>query len=806
MQPFHAFGLFLALFFSIFFFSNSVRPFQQTQVFGSGECHSSWEVKTYLDHETARLIEDKLQLRGFESRVDVYQQSEIDGCGNSFEFPGNIFIDIQTGLQSELIDGELATVLRAAVHSVANITISSSYTNTNFKSMLVWNPNLGIHGQLIENSQQAASSDSIRANTELHANQATYNKKVLVVVYDPLLSNGKLLSDHMNWHEHETLTSQTIDFFKQASNQTMQYSVAETIVLTDGWPKKADGFTYSEEEYLGVMNGTVTPHNPDRVDYNAILADERLDICTKVNNNQIDEVWIYNGPYFGFYESTLAGPNGYLFNSSPITGPNSCDRLIPIMGPSPERDISSAVHNFGHRTEATLSQVYGSWNARIAPRNAWEKFALAEFRFNSLGYSGCGHVHFPANGEDPGNNDQGYDYGNTGNPTSTNCDEFSNYPNLSTPPTLETVTCTEWGCTEYSFLYYWFNHLPRSSGCGPDSILADWWGYFANPAWANDPDATCPEVTPVPTATATPYNPNAPTSGSTQVDAKLVWQDTGILIKKNSDVFIEVTTGTWTHWQGVRPYNNGDGEGASCGSATCAEPMPFYSKGGLIGRVGDQIFAIGSSESINLPVSGILYLRINDPDNGLFDNDGVLTVAVQGPEPTDTPTFIPIPTDTSTFTPIPSDTPTLTPIPSHTPTFTLIPTDTPTLTPAPSDTPTLTPEPTDTPKSTSAPTTEPTIEPKPSDTPIFTLVPTQPTETNTPSSTAVNTPSPSETPNKIETPTAETSLTPTNIPPSSTTTITITPIPSETPTLTAVETPVDPPSQNEFLIFLPIAR
>ncbi|MCA9946749.1 MAG: hypothetical protein KC449_24880, partial [Anaerolineales bacterium] len=272
-----------------------------------------------------------------------------------------------------------------------------------------------------------------------------------------------------------------------------------------------DGFVYTEEEYLAVYNGEIPSHVDDLVSYNKIVNDPQLDICGKANNNEIDEVWIYNGPWFGFYESTLVGPNAYYYNSGPVPEPFTCNRLIPIMGPSPQRGLDSAVHNFGHRTESTMSQVYGSWvQNRIA--HSWEAFALTMALAPDFSYSGCGNTHYPPNGASD------YDYGNTGSAL-TNCDDFFNYPDLSNPEDVaQSVTCNTWGCNEVGYQNYWYTRLPANEGCGEDNVANDWWQYFVHPELANDPSSLCPlppTATPTntvrPTATAT----NTPTSTAT---------------------------------------------------------------------------------------------------------------------------------------------------------------------------------------------------------------------------------------------------------------------------------------------------
>lgn len=308
-------------------------------------------------------------------------------------------------------------------------------------------------------------------------------KRVFVVVYDPILSNGQTISQYMNWAHHADMTQETINLFRAASRGKLEYVVSDTIVLTDGWPEKLDGFRYTEQEYLAVISGQAPPHMPDTVNYNRIVNDPRLDICGKANRGEIDEVWIYNGPFFGFWESTLVGPGAYWYNSPPVPGPHTCNRMIPIMGPSPERPDQTG-HGEGHRMEATMTQVYGSWQQNRTEHN-WDRFALVKAQSPDYSYSGCGSIHYPPNGT------SAYDYSNAG-VVNSNCDDFANYPNLGDPAAaVRPVSCSAWSCTHHGYMLFWFSHLPHFSGCGPDQVANDWWQYFANPELALDPSAIC---------------------------------------------------------------------------------------------------------------------------------------------------------------------------------------------------------------------------------------------------------------------------------------------------------------------------
>jgi len=121
------------------------------------------------------------------------------------------------------------------------------------------------------------------------------------------------------------------------------------------------------------------------------------------------------GPWFGFWESQLAGPNAFDYNSPPLTG-TTCNKLLPIMGFSSERTINEAVHDYMHRTEATMSHVYGSWEENRLQTN-WDRFGLVAAQSPSFGFSGCGTAHYAPSAT------QDYSYDNA-TPVLSLCDDF----------------------------------------------------------------------------------------------------------------------------------------------------------------------------------------------------------------------------------------------------------------------------------------------------------------------------------------------------------------------------------------------
>ncbi len=365
-----------------------------------------------FEPEIAAQAQQRLEEAGIDSSVEARSYGEIDNCG-AYSHQGVDFTvtlsQTEMSVQStgqEVMDAVLPILTTLGKPDLGNVTLVDSF------------------GKVIPMVTNDTSNNLQTLDADPLPPDAIF-KQVYVIVYDPLLSNGQKLSEYKHWNDHSAITQQTIDFFKQTSSNKLNYSVVDTAIVTSGWPELTDGFSYTETEYLAVLAGQQTPHNPTMVNYNKIVNSAEFDICGKLNRGEIDEVWVYNAPWFGFYESTLVGPGAYFYNSNPVSGSHGCNRLLPIMGPSVERTKDEAVHNFTHRTEDTMKKVYGSWQQNNTSHN-WNKFGLVKAQSPNYTYSGCGSSHYPPNAVSD------YNYGNT-TPVLSNCDDFINYPNLGDP-------------------------------------------------------------------------------------------------------------------------------------------------------------------------------------------------------------------------------------------------------------------------------------------------------------------------------------------------------------------------------------
>jgi len=291
-------------------------------------------------------------------------------------------------------------------------------------------------------------------------------KKVLVLNYDPILTNqgGVRLHDYYHWNDPRVLSSGYLADLTESSSNYVRWTITQFLDLNE-WPLKADGFRYTESSYLNAWS-TGSFHSPDGVDYIHIIQPFNLD--DRVRNGEIDEVLLWGAPYFGYWESQMAGVGAYWCNSPGINRAGTPNYVI--MGLNYERGVAEAIHSFGHRAESILTHVYGSWNSGTNVQHLWDKFT--RYNKDAPGMAACGNVHFPPNGV------ADYDYANTTMVISYADDWLLNYPNF------QRLTCkfsaAEWGYDHRQYLKWWYRHMPRKPGRYTDGKLNNWWCYIVD--------------------------------------------------------------------------------------------------------------------------------------------------------------------------------------------------------------------------------------------------------------------------------------------------------------------------------------
>jgi hypothetical protein len=125
-------------------------------------------------------------------------------------------------------------------------------------------------------------------------------------------------------------------------------------------------------------------------------------------------------------------------------------------------------------------------------------------------------------------------------------------------------------------------------------------------------------------------NQNNPKLDNFGVDAAQGWQETGLRLEAGQRFTIEYLSGDWSISPADGIRYTADGGASACGNPDCVEPIPNYTKSGLIGRIGDaEAFPVGSYLESTATTSGTLQLRVNDA--GTHDNEGIIRVRISSP-------------------------------------------------------------------------------------------------------------------------------------------------------------------------------
>ncbi|MFT4628187.1 MAG: hypothetical protein ACI8PZ_006882 [Myxococcota bacterium] len=309
----------------------------------------------------------------------------------------------------------------------------------------------------------AALSASARAEAPTHA----HHVRVLVLNFDPIVpsSGGQRLHEFFGWNDPHTLAQQYISELSSATGGLVQQTIVRWMEL-DEIPLKADGYQYTIDEYVANWQSGGGWHMPDTMKYGQELASHGA--RTLIDDDLIDEVWLFGAPYFGFWEAAMMGPGAFFINGG-VYGSFPSSRPFAVMGFNYERGVAEMMHSLGHRVENSIARVFGGWQIPN-PQTDWDLFAANAGQ--SSGLPGVGNIHYPANGQSD------YDYGNS-TPVLSSALDWSNYPNLTGATTM--VSSADWATSANSHLGYmrfWYELLPHAAGRHPAHGRSnDWYAY-----------------------------------------------------------------------------------------------------------------------------------------------------------------------------------------------------------------------------------------------------------------------------------------------------------------------------------------
>ncbi len=291
-------------------------------------------------------------------------------------------------------------------------------------------------------------------------------RRVSLIIHNPRVpsAGNERLDKVLRWNDTNQLVESFINDLRECSGGYLNYEIVETIIV-DKVPRKADGFTYTVDGFVKAWNERKGFHDPDLVDYDALL--EEFEMIRKVNENIIDEFWLFAFPYAGYYESIMGGPGAFWCNAPPLTQTAHANKRFIIMGFNYQRGVGEMLEAFGHRAESIMKYTF---RRERGDDNLWERFIRHEFK--NPGQAEVGWMHYAPNSE------RDYDWGNKRKVLSR-WRTWRNFPNLAGE--AETVDCHDWGDGDIRLHHkWWFELLPKIGGSA-NGIAYNWWQYIADP-------------------------------------------------------------------------------------------------------------------------------------------------------------------------------------------------------------------------------------------------------------------------------------------------------------------------------------
>ncbi len=312
--------------------------------------------------------------------------------------------------------------------------------------------------------------------------------RVLVLTFDPVIDqvrNTGLIEwgrKNRGWKPIEELLAGYISDIEECSGGLLKYNIVEQKVIRE-FPLKADGFRYNAIEFLDMYTNRINDyHKPDAIDYYKVIQDHNLQ--ARVDNGEIDEVWIMGPPFAGLYESIMCGTGAFWCNAPPLA--NTKGRRYVIMGFSYERGVGEMLEDLGHRTESIMAHMYNALPfvgytfgfrqnptqfdaVKYAQTNLLAKFLLHD-RI-APGNAQVGNLHYAPN------SDRDYDWGNP-RTVPTYADDWLTFPNL--PRAQKMQNASSWGNGDIREHHrWWFHRVPKAEG-RMNGIRMNWWAYLGD--------------------------------------------------------------------------------------------------------------------------------------------------------------------------------------------------------------------------------------------------------------------------------------------------------------------------------------
>lgn len=299
--------------------------------------------------------------------------------------------------------------------------------------------------------------------------------KVIVLIYNPVLESegGKSLIEHLKANDPREYSYILRNVVREASWGYVNYEIVD-ILEVDNYPKKVDGFRYTDASFLEVRK--TQKWQPATASYRLMFEENGL--LERFRKEGITELWVWGAggmhmdEFAGYIPNRYAryGPTDNPWLYRPYDIPPELGRTTWVMGFNYEVGPDNMIHSYAHRVEsqALLAVSDGVWNTHER-RDPWNVFSWLEMD-HAGAPSHVGNCHVPPNGQN------GYDYNNKRGTLSW-ADNWAHYPDLRGAARL--VSAQEWGNSHFGYMKWLLERVPRFPG-HTQYGYNNWWVYIAN--------------------------------------------------------------------------------------------------------------------------------------------------------------------------------------------------------------------------------------------------------------------------------------------------------------------------------------
>jgi len=335
-------------------------------------------------------------------------------------------------------------------------------------------------------------------------------QKVRVLNYNPFLTTKNMyLYQYMNWNKSQNIAYEKVTLLLKATENKVFFKIVDWVDINNFPDVSNSGhLRFNETTWLQSYPLPDSPYLEifGQGDFNYDNAVIEFNLINDVNNNVIDEVWIFGDWEMGTHEVTMIGDStAFDLNQTHYQMPGALRNFV-VMGYTYQRGVDMMLECMGHRAEWTFYHYFGSIimftdylsqipaNLKFNNLTIFDKFIFCDYmkqvfvNNDPTAINGVGWVHVSPSMKyaDIIINPPAYhinvpqyvfDYPEY---APSNYLFWKNYENSNYPSTIsDSINCKIWGCGDREgHHFWWLSCIPTGTGVDSSNRYRNWWRYI----------------------------------------------------------------------------------------------------------------------------------------------------------------------------------------------------------------------------------------------------------------------------------------------------------------------------------------